>query len=100
MSKTLMQTLTLKPQEYLQLKEAFQGGFTHANAHRVAMIHTKVGSYDFTSSYPASMVAFKFPMSAGQYIGEINREKLIELCKDYCCMFRVAITNFTKTKLI
>lgn len=46
------------------------------------------------------MVAFKFPMSAGQYIGEINREKLIELCKDYCCMFRVAITNLVPLKHI
>lgn len=39
------------------------------------------------------MVAFKFPMSKGKMIGEINREQLVELCRNHCCMFRIAITN-------
>ena len=89
----LMKTLTLKPWEYLELKECFQGGFTHANAHRVNLIHQKVGSYDFTSSYPACMVAFEFPMGKGVPVGEIGMDALFELCKTNCCMFRLAFTN-------
>lgn len=91
--KTLMQTLTLSAPEYQELKECFQGGFTHANAHRIGITHTKVGSFDFSSSYPAVMVAFKYPMSKGKYVGTITRDQLMELCKNYCCMFRVRATN-------
>lgn len=46
------------------------------------------------------MVAFKFPMSKGEYIGKITREQLVELCKNYCCMFRVAFTNLVPLKHI
>ena len=41
------------------------------------------------------MVAFKYPMSKGQYVGKITREQLNELCKDYCCMFRIKATYVT-----
>lgn len=36
------------------------------------------------------MVAFKFPMSEGQYIGDSSRDKIYELSKDYCCLFRIS----------
>lgn len=91
--KTLMQTLTLSVPEYQELKECFQGGFTHANAHRIGITHTKVGSFDFSSSYPAVMVAFEYPMNKGEYIGDITEEQLMTLARNYCCMFRVRVTN-------
>lgn len=56
-----------------------------------------VGSFDFSSSYPAVMVAFKYPMSKGEYIGNITRDQLMELCKQYCCMFRIRATNVIST---
>ena len=43
------------------------------------------------------MVAFKFPMSSGKFIGEVTEEQLIELCKDHCCMFRVEIEDLVPT---
>ena len=39
------------------------------------------------------MIAFKYPMSRGEYLGDINREQLMELCKNHCCMFRIRATN-------
>lgn len=39
------------------------------------------------------MVAFKFPMAKGEFVGEISRNDLMELCKTHCCMFRIALTN-------
>lgn len=48
-----MQKLTIKsPQEYAQMRRAFSGGFTHANALKVGKVYEDVASYDFTSSYP------------------------------------------------
>ena len=32
-------------------------------------------------------------MSKGKYIGNIDRDQLMELCKKYCCMFRIRATN-------
>ena len=45
------------------LQLAFAGGYTHANYYLTDMIIKLVDSWDFTSSYPYCMVAFKYPMS-------------------------------------
>lgn len=39
------------------------------------------------------MVAFQYPMDKGEYIGDISEEQLMLLCTEYCCMFRLRITN-------
>lgn len=44
------------------------------------------------------MVAEKFPMSKAEFYPTITKEQLVELCKDHCCMFRVAITNLVPLK--
>lgn len=90
--RRIMDSLTLEPSEYSQLKRAFQGGFTHANAHYVGKILEKVGSHDFTSSYPAVMVLEKFPMGKSTMITDgINEKELRELLLTYCCMFDIEI---------
>ena len=61
----LMKMLTIAPDEYMLLREAFQGGFTHANVWYVNETLNNVVSKDFTSSYPTVMVAEKYPMSRG-----------------------------------
>lgn len=53
--------------EFEVLRQAFQGGFTHANAFEVGKVIDDVGSFDFTSSYPYVMLSERFPMSAGKY---------------------------------
>lgn len=69
----MMAGLTLEADEYLQLKRAFQGGFTHANYKCVGKVLKDVHSMDFTSSYPAVMVSELFPMSKGRKLeGEYN----------------------------
>ncbi len=61
--RRLMSILTIDKGTYQQAKRAFQGGFTHANAHKQGKVIDNVSSFDFTSSYPTVMVAEKFPMS-------------------------------------
>lgn len=61
--RKIMEDLTIDPETYLQLKRAFMGGFTHANADYSGKLLHNVSSIDFTSSYPAVMISEKFPMS-------------------------------------
>lgn len=61
----LIKKLTLTPNEYLELKQAFAGGFTHANPNHVGKVMKNVASIDFTSSYPTVMVSEQYPMSKG-----------------------------------
>ncbi len=90
--RKVMESLTLEADEYSQLKRAFQGGFTHANAHYVGKVLDKVGSHDFTSSYPAVMVLEKFPMTKAEYISNgINESELMELLITRCCLFDIEI---------
>ena len=96
--KRLMETLTLEPDEYKQLKRGFAGGFTHANARYVSQGKDKplenVGSFDFTSSYPAVMLTEKFPMSSAVTVKKIkSAEELNHYLHKYCCIFDVTLTN-------
>ena len=87
--------------EYLLLKRAFQGGFTHANANYSGKLLKDVTSIDFTSSYPAVMISEKFPMSRGIETSVEEIKKMFpfsnnpfeELCKRYCVLFDVEFTN-------
>ena len=87
----LMTSMTLEPSEYIELKECFQGGFTHANAHRVQKLCMKVGSFDFTSSYPAVMVAEKFPISKGRFLGLVELNYILDNIDTNGYMFRLKI---------
>lgn len=85
--------LELMPVEYMQLRKAFQGGFTHANAMYAFQTCNDITSFDFTSSYPAVMCSEKFPMSKGRFIKNIPNDALDFYLTNYCCMFDVMYTN-------
>ena len=95
--RKLMKTLTLETDEYVQLKRAFQGGFTHANSFWVGeIIEEKVHSMDFTSSYPYVLLSEKFPMGRARRVNpktEIEFNKYIENC---CCIFDIEIFNISE----
>lgn len=85
----IMKGLRLNPDEYKQLKRAFQGGFTHANPFYSGKVVSGVTSFDFTSSYPCVMVAEKFPMSSSECVEITSKEELNKNLKLYCCLFDV-----------
>lgn len=92
----LMSLLTLEVDEYSQLKRGFMGGFVHASAKYSHKTLRNVGSYDFTSSYPAVMLLEKFPMSKGKLITEnLSDEQLKFYMAHYCCIFDVTFYDIS-----
>lgn len=91
--KEMLYSMKLSADEYDQLKRAFQGGFTHANAFFADKIIEDVTSFDFTSSYPTVMIAEQFPMSGSQEIVIKSKEDLEKNLKLYCCLFDVEFQN-------
>jgi hypothetical protein len=98
--RKVMDGMRISPEEYMQLKRAFQGGFTHASAWKSGKVIENVGSFDFTSSYPAVMVAEKFPMSSCEIVEIKTTQQFYENLKLYCCLFDVEIFNIESKTLI
>ncbi len=94
-----MNALILDAEEYAQLKRAFQGGFTHANAFFSGKLIENVASYDFTSSYPAVMVAERFPMSRAEVVKIENKAQFEENIYLYCCLFDVEFLDLEAVTL-
>lgn len=85
----IMNAMKLQPDEYKQLKRAFQGGFTHANPFYSGKVVEDVESYDFTSSYPAVICAEKFPMSSAEWVKITTKADFEKNLKLYCCLFDI-----------
>lgn len=87
--RRFISNLTIEPDEYMMLKRAFQGGFTHASALYVNEVCEHVASFDFTSSYPYVMISEKFPMSKGRKVSVSSMEELKRYLLKYCCIFDI-----------
>lgn len=91
--KRFIHRLNLSVHEYYQLKNGFQGGFTHANPFYVNQIINDVVSYDFNSSYPAVMVSEKFPLTSSELINKMTLEEFNFNITNYCCLFDIELFN-------
>ena len=91
--KYFIKELTIEKPEYLLLKNAFAGGFTHCNAMYTNKICKNVTSYDFTSSYPTVLISEKYPMSKGREVNVNSESELIKLIKNYCVLVDLQFTN-------
>lgn len=85
--------LTIEKPEYLMLKNAFMGGFTHCNAMYTNKICHNVTSYDFTSSYPTVLISEKYPMSKGKEVYITKESELLNLIKNYCVLVDLQFNN-------
>lgn len=92
----LMGELTLEPEEYIALKKAFAGGFTHANAMYSGKTVYDVKANDFASSYPARMFMYMFPMSKGRKYVPKSKEDFMDKINRYCALFYVRFRNINR----
>lgn len=92
--RKLMNKLVLTSDDYMLCKRAFQGGFTHANPFHVKRNRYRVKSYDFTSSYPAQMVASRrFPMSEPRKKTIKKKSEFKYMLNNYACIFEIIFYN-------
>lgn len=85
--------LTLTSSEFDLCKDAFMGGYTHANSNRVNAVIENVTSMDIISSYPSVLLAEQFPMSKPEHVNITSYKQLYELCKKYSCVFTITFKN-------
>lgn len=83
--------------QYLQLIALFMGGYTHANmlnSNKVFSVEKGdiINSYDISSSYPASMLLYKYPSTPFK---KYNYDRYQELLKlgNHLFYFHVKLTN-------
>ena len=94
--KNMIRRLTLEPVEYAYLREAFLGGYTHANARYSTKVLKDVHSIDFTSSYPTVMLSEKYPMSKGTFIDNLNitsYDDFVKFLNDRLAVVMVELTD-------
>jgi len=91
--RKIMNDLTVTKDEYVRLKRAFMGGFTHANANYSGQLLEGVTSIDFTSSYPSVMLAEQYPMSRGKEVQIKNISHLEWYCNKFCMLFDIKLHN-------
>lgn len=93
--KDYINDMYLTPDEYAQLRRAFQGGFTHANPFVVGKVYENVTSVDITSSYPTVMVSEQFPCEHGEVIDldGWTLDQIENTMSLYCCLFDVEICD-------
>lgn len=87
----LMDKMQLTPERYFMLKNAFQGGFTHANSHWVDKTLENIHSFDETSAYPYVMLAYQFPMNGGEEYRPKSIEDFRECLNCYSCLFTIEL---------
>ena len=84
---------------YALLLKVFSGGYTHANRyHANKAIRGHIEHYDFTSSYPSCMIAFKYSVGRWTYRTEtfIPKEESFE---NYAFIFKLRFVGLRSTKL-
>lgn len=90
--KAAIAELTLEPEEYLMAKRAFAGGFTHASFLRANHVWNNVDSFDFSSSYPAVLIAEKYPMTKGKKIDFMSTKEFeMRMEREDTCIFTLEI---------
>lgn len=89
----MIKKLTLNEYQYKLSKQAFMGGFTHANINYVGKTIKNVHSIDFTSSYPSVMISEKYPMSEPIKYTPKDKNDFLEMLKHFCCMFTIKFND-------
>lgn len=75
------------------LNKAFAGGYTHANCEYIFKKTPDVHSIDFTSSYPAQMIAHKYPRGKFRKCKITNKREFYNMINNRACVFEIRLTN-------
>lgn len=87
--KYIIQNLRLTADEFLLSKDAFQGGYVHANSDKVDETLIDTTGNDIISSYPAKLFDELYPMSSPKHAVIKSVSELDYYCSNYCCIFQI-----------
>ena len=85
--------------EYLKFNKAFHGGYVHANRHYIDELITEedyglVQCQDFMSSYPFSLLAFKYPMEKFHYMDkDMTADQILKSSDSTAFLFKFVAYN-------
>ena len=82
---------TAEEQQLLEL--VYHGGFTHGNRFYIGDVMDNVSCYDFSSSYPYCLLAFKYPASKFSYHGTCSVREILDHSDTYAFFFKLTLTN-------
>lgn len=89
----LITDLNLTPETYTAARQAYQGGYTHSNATVAGQVVENVVGYDLSSSYPASIVQFQFPMESFTEVTPESTDDFKMLVNNYACLIDIEFTE-------
>ena len=94
-AKELFSKIAPTLEQYHKLCEIFHGGYTHGNRHYIDTLidWALVRCYDFTSSYPYILCAFKFPMEKFTPLDNCAPQDILAEADNYAFMFKFIATN-------
>lgn len=78
--------------DYIFSESVYHGGFVHSNRNQIGHINRAI-CYDFISSYPFCMLAFKYPMERFTFMGTMSPETIIKLSDKYAFMFTLILVQ-------
>lgn len=95
----LKQVNTLEVQ--VMLEDMFHGGYVHANRHltnttlTVDFLGSITQCYDFASSYPFCMIAFKYPISRFYPVNNCSIDEILAKSDKFCFIFKLVMIQPT-----
>lgn len=83
-------------EQYIKLTKLFHGGFTHANRFYIDVLIDEsmfglIQCFDFTSSYPFCMLAYKYQAEAFHKCDDRTVEQILHDADEYCFMFKLCM---------
>jgi hypothetical protein len=80
--------------QYEKMTKLYHGGFVHGDRHFLDwLIDLLVRCYDFMSSYPYIMLAFKFPMEKFMPMDNCSKDEILEDMENTAYMFKFIATG-------
>lgn len=82
--------IVLDFEQYVDMGNVYHGGYVHGNRHYIDTLITElVRCYDFASSYPFVMLAYKFPMSKFTPISDLTVDRVLKNADEYAFYFKL-----------
>lgn len=93
-AKDIYNRKVLTFEQYKKAENCFHGGYTHANRHLVeCTIKFPVKPKDFSSSYPYTLLGFKFQAEAYYKRDDCTMDYIVLMHEDYSYMFTFVAYN-------